>query len=111
MRVVHIVDVNPLAFLNIGQGVADGLAVFDDVLALLDVPPVSYTHLDVYKRQRRDGVILNIFGGHQENLYAHLPIQADIFANLKAIVPGVRDVSWVESGGPMNPVSYTHLGD
>lgn len=51
---------------------------------------------------RRDGVILNIFGGHQENLYAHLPIQADIFANLKAIVPGVRDVSWVESGGPMN---------
>ncbi len=51
---------------------------------------------------RPDGVILNIFGGHQENLYSHLPIQADIFANLKAIIPGVRDVNWVESGGPLN---------
>ena len=51
---------------------------------------------------RKDGIILNIFGGHQENLYAHLPIQADIFASLKAIVPSVKDVSWIESGGPMN---------
>ena len=51
---------------------------------------------------RRDGIILNIFGGHQENIYAHLPIQADIFANLKSIVPNVVDVSWVESGGPMH---------
>ena len=51
---------------------------------------------------RRDGIILNIFGGHQENLYAHMPIQADVFANLKAIVPNVMDINWVESGGPLN---------
>jgi 2,5-furandicarboxylate decarboxylase 1 len=53
---------------------------------------------------RKDGIILNIFGGHQENLYAHLPIQADIFANLLQIVPSVTDVSWVESGGPMHMI-------
>lgn len=51
---------------------------------------------------RRNGIILNIFGGHQENLYAHMPIQADVFANLQAIVPNVMDINWVESGGPMN---------
>ena len=51
---------------------------------------------------RRDGIILNIFGGHQENLYAHLPIQADIFANLRSIVPNVLDVNWIESGGPLH---------
>ena len=51
---------------------------------------------------RKDGIILNIFGGHQENLYAHMPIQADVFASLKAIVPNVIDINWVESGGPLN---------
>ena len=51
---------------------------------------------------RRDGIILNIFGGHRENLLAHMPIQADVFANLRAIVPNVMDINWVESGGPLN---------
>ena len=50
---------------------------------------------------RRDGILLTIFGAHQDNIYAHYPIQADIFANLKTVIPGVQDVSWVDSGGPL----------
>jgi len=51
---------------------------------------------------RKGGTIISVFGAHQDNLYAHLPIQADIFHNLKNIMPGVRDISWVDSGGPLN---------
>lgn len=53
---------------------------------------------------RRDGIIVNVFGAHQENLYAHYPIQADIYANIKAVIPNVVDVSWVDSGGPLNMI-------
>jgi 2,5-furandicarboxylate decarboxylase 1 len=53
---------------------------------------------------RRDGIIVGVFGGHQENLYAHYPIQADIFANIKAVIPNVVDISWVDSGGPLNMI-------
>lgn len=53
---------------------------------------------------RRDGIIVGVFGGHQENLYAHYPIQADIYANIKAVIPNVVDISWVDSGGPLNMI-------
>jgi len=53
---------------------------------------------------RRDGIIVGVFGGHQENLYAHYPIQPDIFANIKAVIPNVVDISWVDSGGPLNMI-------
>jgi 2,5-furandicarboxylate decarboxylase 1 len=53
---------------------------------------------------RKDGIIVNIFGGHQDNIYAHYPIQADIYANIKAVIPNVVDVSWVDSGGPLNMI-------
>lgn len=53
---------------------------------------------------RRDGIIVNVFGGHQDNLYAHFPIQADIYTNIKAIIPNVVDISWVDSGGPLNMI-------
>ncbi len=51
---------------------------------------------------RRGGTIISVFGAHQDNLYAHLPIQADIYQNLKNIMPAVKDISWVDSGGPLN---------
>lgn len=51
---------------------------------------------------RKGGTIISVFGAHQDNLYAHLPIQADIFHNLKTIMPAVRDISWVDSAGPLN---------
>ncbi|MHB8916830.1 MAG: UbiD family decarboxylase [Desulfocucumaceae bacterium] len=51
---------------------------------------------------RKGGTIISVFGAHQDNLYSHLPIQADIFHNLKNIMPSVRDISWVDSGGPLN---------
>ncbi|NMB40876.1 MAG: UbiD family decarboxylase [Firmicutes bacterium] len=51
---------------------------------------------------RKGGSIISVFGAHQDNLYAHMPIQADIFHNLKTIMPTVQDISWVDSGGPLN---------
>lgn len=51
---------------------------------------------------RKGGTIISVFGAHQDNLYAHLPIQADIYHSLKTIMPSVRDISWVDSGGPLN---------
>ncbi len=53
---------------------------------------------------RKGGAIISIFGAHQENLYAHMPIQADIFHDLKNIMPAVKDISWVDSGGPLNMI-------
>lgn len=53
---------------------------------------------------RHDGIIVGVFGGHQENLYAHYPIQADIYANVRAVIPNVVDISWVDSGGPLNMI-------
>jgi len=53
---------------------------------------------------RSDAIIVNVFGGHQDNLYAHFPIQADIYANIKAVIPNVVDISWVDSGGPLNMI-------
>ncbi len=33
-----------------------------------------------------------------------MPIQADIFHDLKNIMPAVKDISWVDSGGPLNMI-------
>jgi len=51
---------------------------------------------------RQKGTIISVFGGHQDNLYAHLPIQADIYQNLKSVIPNIKDISWVDSGGPLH---------
>ena len=54
---------------------------------------------------RKDGIIVSVFGGHQDNLCAHYPIQADIFANLRTTLPSITDISWVDSGaGPLNMI-------
>lgn len=53
---------------------------------------------------RRDAILAVVFGGHQENLLAHYPIQAEIYTNLRAVMPGVVDISWVDSGGPLSMV-------
>lgn len=53
---------------------------------------------------RKGGTIISVFGGHQDNLFAHMPIQADIFHDLKNIMPAVKDISWVDSGGPLNMI-------
>lgn len=53
---------------------------------------------------RHDAILTVVFGGHQENLLAHYPIQAEIYANLKRAMPNVVDVSWVDSGGPLSMV-------
>ena len=54
---------------------------------------------------RKDGIILNTFGGHRDNLCAHYPIQADIFTNLRTTLPNVVDMSWVDSdAGCLNMV-------
>jgi len=49
---------------------------------------------------RKDGIIVNVFAGHQDNLYAHYPIQADIFTNVKSVLPNVIDVAWLDLGTP-----------
>jgi 2,5-furandicarboxylate decarboxylase 1 len=54
---------------------------------------------------RKDGIILNTFGGHRDNLCAHYPIQADIFTNLRTTLPNVVDMSWVDAdAGCLNMV-------
>lgn len=53
---------------------------------------------------RRDGIIIGVFGAHQDNLNAHFPIQADIFMNLKTTMPNIVDISWVDAGGPLSMV-------
>jgi 2,5-furandicarboxylate decarboxylase 1 len=53
---------------------------------------------------RKDGIIVGVFGAHQDNLNAHYPIMADIFANLRVTMPNVVDLSWVDSGAPLSMV-------
>jgi 2,5-furandicarboxylate decarboxylase 1 len=53
---------------------------------------------------RKDGIIVGVFGAHQDNLNAHYPIQADIFANLRVTMPNVVDLSWVDAGAPLSMV-------
>jgi len=53
---------------------------------------------------RKDGIIIGVFGAHQDNLNAHFPIQADIFTNLKTTMPNVVDISWVDAGAPLSMV-------
>jgi 2,5-furandicarboxylate decarboxylase 1 len=50
---------------------------------------------------RHDGILINVFGAHQDNLIAHYPIQADIYGNIKTVMPNVVDVSWVDSMSPL----------
>jgi 2,5-furandicarboxylate decarboxylase 1 len=53
---------------------------------------------------RKDGIIIGVFGAHQDNLNAHYPIQADIYANLRVTMPNVVDLSWVDAGAPLSMV-------
>jgi len=40
-----------------------------------------------------------VYGAHLDHLRAHFPIEASIYQRVKQAVPGVKDVSWLESGG------------
>ena len=61
--------------------------------------PVSYTHLDVYKRQVRDFPGAYINGVSGEKLAPDDPTIADAFARYSAD----------KAAGAVAPVSYTHL--
>jgi 2,5-furandicarboxylate decarboxylase 1 len=50
---------------------------------------------------RSDGIIIDIFPCKTEHLNAHLPIEASILRAVKEAAPGVRNSSWVDSGGPL----------
>ncbi|CEP69194.1 UbiD decarboxylyase family [Moorella glycerini] len=53
---------------------------------------------------RPDAIILQVFSSHRDNMYAHFPLQASIFAHLKNMFPNVKDIAWVETGGPLHMV-------
>jgi 2,5-furandicarboxylate decarboxylase 1 len=48
---------------------------------------------------RRQPVLHFVYGAHLDHLRAHFPIEASIYQRVKQAVPGVKDVSWLESGG------------
>jgi 2,5-furandicarboxylate decarboxylase 1 len=45
-----------------------------------------------------------VFAAHVDHLYAHFPIEASIFQRVKQAVAGVKDISWLGSGGPFHLV-------
>ena len=44
------------------------------------------------------------FAAHLDHLYAHLPIEASIFQRVRQAVAGVKDMTWLDSGGPFHLV-------
>ncbi|MBI3077609.1 MAG: UbiD family decarboxylase [Deltaproteobacteria bacterium] len=51
---------------------------------------------------RRDAIFIEIFGSHRDNMAAHFPIEAHIYDRVRHAVPTVKDLCWIESGGPHN---------
>lgn len=50
---------------------------------------------------RSDGIIIDIFPCKTEHLNAHLPIEVSLLQSVRKAVPGVRNTSWIDSGGPL----------
>ena len=61
--------------------------------------PVSYTHLDVYKRQAQEKWRLDVFNTHGK-----------IYESSASLMFGVP-IEQVTKGSDLRPVSYTHLND
>jgi 2,5-furandicarboxylate decarboxylase 1 len=53
---------------------------------------------------RRNPIVHYVFAAHVDHLYAHFPIEASIFQRVKQAVAGVKDISWLGSGGPFHLV-------
>jgi 2,5-furandicarboxylate decarboxylase 1 len=53
---------------------------------------------------RKDAIFIDIFPCKTEHLNAHLPIEASIYAQAKAVVPTVKETCWIGSGGPFHLV-------
>ena len=78
-------------------------ALFPDFSALSDkpsVPSVSYTHLDVYKRQTVDVLFIHM-GGNKELVLPASELQSKL-------IPQLVRVLWCDFTR-LKAVSYTHL--
>ena len=70
------------------------------------VPPVSYTHLDVYKRQRREVVNVPLIGTvaagqpllAEENIENYYPIPVELLPNAETFMLNVKGNSMVNAG-------------
>lgn len=54
--------------------------------------------------RRSNPIVHCVFTAHLDHLYAHLPIEASIFQRVKQAVAGVKDMTWLDSGGPFHLV-------
>lgn len=54
--------------------------------------------------RRREPILLSVFAAHRDHLRAHFPIEASLFQSVRRAVPGVRDLTWLQSGGPFHLV-------
>ncbi len=54
--------------------------------------------------RRRDPILHCAHAAHLDHLYAHFPIEASIFQRVKQAVAGVKDLTWLDSGGPFHLV-------
>jgi 2,5-furandicarboxylate decarboxylase 1 len=54
--------------------------------------------------RRRHPIVHCAFAAHLDHLYAHFPIEASIFQRVKQAVAGVKDMTWLDSGGPFHLV-------
>ncbi|MBM4330644.1 MAG: UbiD family decarboxylase [Deltaproteobacteria bacterium] len=54
--------------------------------------------------RRPDPIVHCAFAAHLDHLYAHFPIEASIFQRVKQAVAGVKDLTWLDSGGPFHLV-------
>ena len=72
--------------------------------------PVSYTHLDVYKRQGNEGLFMHIWINLLDNAIKFSPSKGRITMFLKQEQDSVKFI--LEDEGPgIEAVSYTHLQD
>jgi UbiD family decarboxylase len=54
--------------------------------------------------RRSHPIVHCVFTAHLDHLYAHLPIEASIFQRVRQAVAGVKDMTWLDSGGPFHLV-------
>jgi 2,5-furandicarboxylate decarboxylase 1 len=54
--------------------------------------------------RRSHPIVHCAFTAHLDHLYAHLPIEASIFQRVRQAVAGVKDMTWLDSGGPFHLV-------
>ena len=94
------ITIYPLSQYSAALAEQHGVRQYDSIFSLSYIEPVSYTHLDVYKRQDRDTTGVLVLA---KNPYAAARLAQGISKVYLAVCEGVLEGSGTEA------VSYTHL--